>query len=1487
MKTKLSKIFALMIVATMIVSPVAAQTVPDDPTGLSMEAADATTKNVDGTLSIYLVRLSDAPLVSYRGGIEGYPATSPAVTGANQLDVNSPAAQAYTQYLVNKQADFIASVSKTLARSVEVEYQYFAANNGLAIYLSPSELEQVSKNPEVIFMQPDFERELQTDNGPAWIGAPGLWDGTNTGGLAGTYGEGMIVGVIDTGINPLNPSFLDIGGDGYDHDNPLGPGNYVGVCDLTDPTYDPTFPCNDKLIGARGYATVNAGDPTDYDGHGSHTASTSAGNVVTATVSAPTIAFTRTISGVAPHANIIAYAACCTGSALSAAIDDAVADGVNVINYSIGSTAPSDVWNDFDTVGYLAAREAGIFVATSAGNEGPGEETVGSPADAPWLTSVGNSTHNRVWFNSLESMTGGDTTPPADIQGKGVTSGYGPAEIIYAGDLEGTYPGAALCGTGPTQDVPDGTSSPFPPGTFSGEIVVCDRGTYGRVEKGFNVMYAGAGGYILANDVNSGNALVGDAHHLPAVHITYNDGVTLKAWLASGTGHMGSIAGMTLDVDPANGDVMASGSSRGANRALPDIIVPSVTAPGTDILAAYGVDGAIEWDMISGTSMASPHVAGAGALLMNLHPSWTPAEIQSALMTTGVTAMFKEDGSTPTDPFDMGGGRIDLTVASKAGLVLDESIANYEAADPSLGGDPKTLNIPSFGNSGCLGTCSWVRTVSSTQAVSVTWTAATSGPMTLTVDPPVFEIGPGGTQVITVTADASALPVDTWEFGEVTLDPSDAAIPSANFPVAIQYATGSVPERVVIETDDVAGAYVIEDIITLEADPLLIAADGLEMGTATDMSLDQDPTNGDPYDNLNDGTVEYITVSVPADGLRLVAEITSSEAPDIDLFVGTGTTPSAATEVCASTTGSWNEYCNIIGDDLVAGDWWILVQNWNASANAPDDVTLVSAVVDPGNLANFTATGPASVAAGAEYDVDLTYNVPAAMPGDRYYGAVTLADGGTPLATIDVDLHILPTEMLMVDGPAVTFDLGMPHTFTVTEDAGAGLAWSVNGEDSCVNDGNYTGGSGLAACASSDYFGPAAYDTSLISNEVDFSSADSCDTVTLDFLVNYRDVNNPTQSEDRLDVDVSTDGGTTWTTELTLFDDIGGFFDLPGVAYALDLIDYLTADSIHVRFRYYNPDNAAPWDWYAQVDDVSLNCVTSAVVNVNPTSLAADVSVFSPVTTTLTISNTGTAALNYNVYEDGGAAPTGINSVNAVLWEQAVNGTGGIISDMISGTGFGTYSAEDFVLPGRSRIDQIYTPGFDNGGDITTLATAVSWWIFADDGGAPLGNPAVNAGAGDAVWHHTDVPTGTGIDITNNEITLDLVAATGSGVELVAGRYWLVVAPTVADDPTRWNWYQGVGQDNQAMLFDEGNFGGLPWTTLGGLGLTFQDLAFSLEGEVLEVLPCDVSNDMPWLSVAPASGTIEPGGLAADVIVTYDATGLNSGQRPYRNALCR
>ncbi|MGD2079213.1 MAG: S8 family serine peptidase, partial [Chloroflexota bacterium] len=787
----------------------------------------------DDDRSIYIVRLQAPPVASYQGGIPGLKPTSPSATGASKLDMSSPESVAYTDFLDRGRANFINAMTQALGREVEVVYEYYAALNGLAVELTRSEVAVVADLPNVSFVEPDKEFELHTNAGPDWINADAIWAGV--GGLSGTFGEGVIVGVIDTGINPDHPSFADIGGDGYDHTNPWGAGNYVGVCDPGDPTYDPTFPCNDKLIGAWGYPTVNGGDPVDPDGHGSHTASTAAGNFVFgASVNTPNgYVVTDDISGVAPHANVVAYAACCTGSALAAARDQVVIDGVDAVNYSIGSSSPTpDPWNSSFALQWLAVRDAGIFVATSAGNNGNGFATIGSPGDLPWLTTIGASTHDLAYLNSVINLSGGDTVPPADIHGRSVTIGYGPAPIVYAGDF-----GDALC------------LNPFPAGTFSGEIVVCDRGVNARVAKGSNIAAGGAGGMVLAEVTPGGiGALASDTHAIPAVHITDTDGDALKAWLASGSGHMATISGTTLDQDPGNADIMAKFSSRGVNRALPDIVKPDVTAPGVGIFAAYR-DG-VEYNIIQGTSMSSPHVAGAGALLKALHPDWTPAEIASALMSTADTTVVDNDGVTPADPYAMGAGRVDLANAGMAGLLLDETTTAFQLSNPADGGDPSALNLPSMGQDACVGTCSWTRTVENVLSTTGSWSAATTAEagMSLSVSPSSFTLEPGETQAVVVTANLSGVPEGEWRFGHVYLTEDGAQAPDTHFPVAAAFSSGSLPDEANIITRRNAGSQLATDLRAIAITDLTIDVHGLAKGDVTEERVVSDPTNDDPYD---------------------------------------------------------------------------------------------------------------------------------------------------------------------------------------------------------------------------------------------------------------------------------------------------------------------------------------------------------------------------------------------------------------------------------------------------------------------------------------------------------------------------------------------------------------------------------------------------------------------------------------------------------------
>jgi subtilisin family serine protease len=920
----------------------------------------------------YIVQLSDQPLASYRGGIVGLQATNPAAIGAKKLDVSSAASKAYLNYLAQQQASFQTALAQTLGRTVSVPISYKYAFNGVVAVLSDEEAARVAKMAGVKNVERERTLDLQTDAGPTWIGAGSIWDGSAAGGVRGTMGEGVVVGVIDTGINHDHPSFAATGGDGFTVRNPRG--TFFGLCA---PVTGAPF-CNSKLIGVYDFTGTT---PEDDNEHGSHTASTTAGNVIPAAVlHAPTIDITRKISGVAPHANLITYKACtaagCLNVATTQAIDQATADAVDVINFSIGGGS-RNAWSDSNAQAFLGARDGGVFASVSAGNAGPSARTMGSPANAPWVTAVAATTHNRKFLNRLTGMTGG----PADITGAGVTTGYGPAKIVYAGDF-----GAPLCGAGPALPTGDSTINPFPPGTFHGEIVVCDRGTYGRVAKGNNVKAGGAGGYVLANDQASGDSLIGDAFALPGVAITYRDGLAVKAWLATAGDHSASITGATLDLSATNGDQMASFSSRGPDKTHPDVLKPDIGAPGVDILAAInGVDPLSdpEYGILSGTSMAAPHLAGAAALLVALHATWTPAEIQSALMSTAKTPVT--EGGKVMGPFARGAGRVDLTKAALAGLLLNETAPNYVAANPATGGDPTTLNIPSVANSGCEATCTWSRTVTSSLASSASWSASTVKPkgMGLTVTPSSFTLAPGASQKLTITADVSKLGVGQWAEGEIRLAAGSAA-PAAHLPVTVFVGkAGSVS----IETNGTNGSQTVEVSSKVAIKSFQSRVWGLTKGAVKHLQMAQDSAPLLPYNSVN---TSVTLVDVPAGSKVLAAAITAATSSDVDLYVGRDANndgkASSDEEVCSSATEVVLESCQV--PNPAAARYWVLVQNW-LTGQVLDDVDLTVATVPGTDNGNLKATGPAgAVPAGTPFNLTLAWNEPSLAVGESWFALV-------------------------------------------------------------------------------------------------------------------------------------------------------------------------------------------------------------------------------------------------------------------------------------------------------------------------------------------------------------------------------------------------------------------------------------------------------------------------------------------------------------------
>src|SRR5690606_34191022 len=340
-----------------------------------------------------------------------------------------------------------------------------------------------------------------------------------------------------------------------------------------------------------------------------------------------------TASGMAPKAHIAVYKGLWmtsdgngggTTAGLVAAIDDAAADGVDVINYSVSGSSQYVVTSD--EVAFMFAANAGIFVSTSAGNSG---DTVGVSSvahNSPWTTTGAASTHNRGALNSV-TLGNGATYAGVGYGGPLEETPLVNAEAIPATGFAASE--ANLCAPGSVDDA-----------GAAGKIVVCTRGAHALVDKAAEVINSGGAGMVLINDPAGAGGQNAIIYGLPATHLLAEDGQAVKAYAATA----GATASISATVaTEVNAPEMASFSSYGpAIAGAGDLLKPDVTAPGVDVAAAYHADyetGEPTFDQISGTSMSAPHIAGLGALMKQEFPEWSPMAIKSAMMTTARDTM--------------------------------------------------------------------------------------------------------------------------------------------------------------------------------------------------------------------------------------------------------------------------------------------------------------------------------------------------------------------------------------------------------------------------------------------------------------------------------------------------------------------------------------------------------------------------------------------------------------------------------------------------------------------------------------------------------------------------------------------------------------------------------------------------------------------------------------------------------------------------------
>ncbi|CAL4954133.1 unnamed protein product [Urochloa decumbens] len=540
-------------------------------------------------------------------------------------------------------------------------HNYKHGFSGFAAMLTEDQAQQIAEFPDVISVKPS--RRCRAATTRSWDFLDLNYQMPNGLLNKGRFGEDIIIGVVDSGIWPESRSFSD---EGY---GPV-PARWKGVCQVGQAWGSSN--CSRKIIGARFYSAgvseedlkvVDFLSPRDADGHGTHTASTAAGSVVEgASYHGLAAGVAR---GGAPHARIAVYKVLWhnadgensgTDADLLAAIDDAIHDGVDVLSLSLGGFSD----NSF---GALHAVQKGITVVYAAGNDGPSPQTVENPA--PWVITVAASKMDRsfptvITLGNKQQIVGQSLYYQGKNSSRSIFRSLTDGGQCTAADLNGT--------------------------DLKGKIVLCATPN-SPMEFGLKEVF----GKALGNVLNGGGSglifvqyttdLLGPCGSIPCVLVDIDSGKKIRKYLATVSSPVAKIEpARTITGKEILAPKVASFSSRGPSPDYADIIKPDIAAPGANILAAQWNS----YEIMSGTSMATPHVTSIIALLKALHPNWSPAALKSAIVTTasvtdehGMPILAEGLPRKIADPFDYGGGHINPNRAADPGLIYDIDPNDY------------------------------------------------------------------------------------------------------------------------------------------------------------------------------------------------------------------------------------------------------------------------------------------------------------------------------------------------------------------------------------------------------------------------------------------------------------------------------------------------------------------------------------------------------------------------------------------------------------------------------------------------------------------------------------------------------------------------------------------------------------------------------------------------------------------------------------------
>ncbi|KQJ87525.1 subtilisin-like protease SBT1.2 [Brachypodium distachyon] len=536
-------------------------------------------------------------------------------------------------------------------------HSYTEVFSGFAVRLTNSELSLVSKKPGFVRAFPDRIFQPMTTHTPKFLGLNkdmGFWRGVG-------YGKGTIIGVLDAGIYAAHPSFDDTG-------IPPPPAKWKGSCQGSGAR------CNNKLIGAKFFAGNDSGDDI---GHGTHIASTAAGNFVSG-VSARGLGM-GTAAGIAAGAHVAMYKVCtivgCATSALLAGLDAAIKDGVDVISLSLAPFKSLRFDEDPISIGAFSAVSKGIVVVGAAGNNGPKGFLAN---DAPWILTVGAGSVDRS-FRVLMQLGNG-----YQINGEAFTQVSNSSSKTFPLYMDEQH-----------------NCKSFSQGSVTGKIVIChDTGSITKSDiRG--IISAGAAGVVLINNEDAGFTTLLQDYGSGLVQVTVADGNIIKKYVLSGSKAAASFVykNTLLGIRPS--PTVASFSSRGPSKYCPGVLKPDILAPGLNIIAAWPPVtnfGTGPFNIRSGTSMSTPHISGVAALVKSSHPDWSAAAIKSATLTTS-DATDSNDGPIldeqhqRANAYATGAGHVNPARAIDPGLVYDLGVTEYAGYICTLLGDHALATI--------------------------------------------------------------------------------------------------------------------------------------------------------------------------------------------------------------------------------------------------------------------------------------------------------------------------------------------------------------------------------------------------------------------------------------------------------------------------------------------------------------------------------------------------------------------------------------------------------------------------------------------------------------------------------------------------------------------------------------------------------------------------------------------------------------------------